>query len=183
MKYTMIILLVFGMYMPTKAQLLIDRTGVASFFSEAPMEDIAAENKEAIGAIDIKKGTIAVSIPIKGFHFEKSLMEEHFNENYLESERYPNATFKGEIKNPSSLNFDENGMYEADVKGTLAIHGVEKPFETKVKFEVSPSKITASTLFNIAIEDFEIDVPKLVVMNIAEVVEVKTLFNFIKKDK
>ena len=77
---------------------LIDKKGKASFFSEAPMEDIDATNNEVIGAIDLEKGVLAATMQIKGFHFDKSLMEEHFNENYLESDKYPKASFKGKIE-------------------------------------------------------------------------------------
>ncbi|WP_421876816.1 hypothetical protein [Marinoscillum sp.] len=95
MKY-IITLTIFGIvaFNQLIAQPLIDRKGKASFYSEAPLEDIEAWNEEVLGAIDLEKGTIAVSMFIKGFHFDNSLMEEHFNENYLESEKYPKATFQ-----------------------------------------------------------------------------------------
>ena len=97
----MLVITLISLFVVTsKAQsqdVIVDKQGVAHFFSEAPLEDIEATNKKAIGAIDMKKGTVAVSMLIKNFHFDKSLMEEHFNENYLESEKYPKASFKGTI--------------------------------------------------------------------------------------
>lgn len=166
---------------PILAQPLIDREGTASFFSEAPLEDIEALNKEVIGAVDLEKGTLAVSMFIKKFKFDKSLMEEHFNENYLESEKFPKATFKGKIKNFSSLNFVDGGSFEAEAEGELEIHGVSKPLTTKVRFDVSTAAVIASTEFEISIADHDIDIPKLVIKNIAEVVEVKAAFNFKRK--
>lgn len=160
------------------AQPLIDRAGMASFFSEAPMEDIEAVNKEVLGAIDIEKGTLAVSMFMKKFHFDKSLMEEHFNENYLESEKYPKATFKGVIKNFENLDFSKEGTFEAEAEGDMEIHGVSRPLTTVVKFEVLASSLKASTEFPISIADHDIDIPKLVIKNIAEVVDVKAAFNF-----
>jgi len=157
---------------------MLDRNGTASFFSEAPMEDIEAINEKVLGAIDLKKGTLAVSMLMKGFHFERSLMEEHFNENYLESDKFPKATFTGTIRDFSKLNFLKNGSFEAEVEGELEIHGVKKPLKTKVKFDVSDSKLKAATVFKIEIEKFDIEVPTLVIKNIAEIVEVKALFNF-----
>ncbi|MEP2024250.1 MAG: YceI family protein [Reichenbachiella sp.] len=162
------------------AQPLIDREGVASFFSEAPMEDIEAVNREVLGAIDLDKGTLAVSMLMKKFHFDKSLMEEHFNENYLESEKYPKATFKGMIKNLAALDFSKEGTFEAEAEGEMEIHGVAKPLSTMVRFEVASSTLKASTDFSISIADHDIDIPKLVIKNIAEVVEVKAVFNFKK---
>jgi hypothetical protein len=180
-KGILILLVTIGIGGKTLAQnTLIDRDGTASFFSEAPLEDIEAINKEVLGAIDLEKGTIAVSMLIRGFHFDKSLMEEHFNENYLESEKYPKATFKGVISNFTELDFKTVGKFVAEAKGEIEIHGVKKPLNTIVKFDVSPTKLSAITSFDIAIKEFNIDVPRLVVKNIAEVVEVKAMFDFIK---
>ena len=157
---------------------IIDRNGTASFFSEAPMEDIEAINNKVIGAIDLNQGAIAVSMFIKGFHFERSLMEEHFNENYLESDKFPKATFKGTITNFAELDFTKKGSFEAEAEGEIELHGVTKPIKTIVKFDVLKSKIVATTAFKLSVAEFDIDVPKLVIKNIAEVVEVKALFNF-----
>ena len=74
-----------------------------SFFSEARLEDIKADNKEGIAIFNAETGELAFSVPIKGFQFRKSLMQEHFNENYMESHKYPNATFKGSIINYEGL--------------------------------------------------------------------------------
>ncbi|MTI39069.1 YceI family protein [Fulvivirga lutimaris] len=156
----------------------VDREGKASFFSEAPMEDIEAINEKVIGALDMEKGIIAVSMLIKGFHFERSLMEEHFNENYLESDKYPKATFKGVITNFSELDFTKNGSFEAEADGEIEIHGVKKPLKSIVKFDLKNSTLTANTTFEIEVAEFDIEVPKLVIKNIAEVVEVKAAFNF-----
>lgn len=157
---------------------IIDHNGKASFFSEAPMEDIEALNEKVLGAIDLEKGTLAVSMFIKGFHFDRSLMEEHFNENYLESDKYPKATFKGKISDFSSLDFTKNGSFEAEADGEIEIHGVTKPLKAIVKFDVVNSKLMAATTFDIKVAEFDIEVPKLVIKNIAEVVEVKASFNF-----
>jgi len=159
---------------------IIDRNGTASFFSEAPMEDIEATNKKVLGALDLEKGTLAVSMLIKGFHFDRSLMEEHFNENYLESDKFPKATFKGVISNFSNFDFSKNGSFEAYAEGEVEIHGVTKPLKAKVKFDVSGSKVSAATAFDISVAEFDIEVPRLVIKNIAEVVEVKASFNFVR---
>lgn len=160
------------------AQPLIDRKGTASFFSEAPMEDIEAINKEVLGAVDLKKGTLAVSMLIKKFHFDRSLMEEHFNENYLESEKYPKATFKGVIADFDKMDFTKDGSFEGTAEGELEIHGIKRPLTAVVKFDISSGELKATTEFEVSIADHEIDIPKLVIKNIAEVVEVKAAFIF-----
>ena len=160
------------------AQPLIDRTGKASFYSEAPLEDIEAVNNNLLGAIDLDKGTLAVSMSIKGFHFDNSLMEEHFNENYMESDKYPKAQFSGRIKDFSNLDFSKAGSFDAVVEGQIEIHGVKQPLETVVQFKSSSDQLLANTQFDLSVADFDIDIPKLVIKNIAEVVEVKASFNF-----
>lgn len=160
---------------------LIDKEGTAHFFSEAPLEDIEAKNEQVIGAIDLNKGTLAVTMFMKDFHFEKSLMEEHFNENYIESEKYPRATFSGKLKGFSSLDFSENGTFEASATGDIEMHGVSRPLVTKVKFIVTEYGVSASTKFDLSVADFDIDIPKLVIKNIAEVVQVDATFNFKKQ--
>ena len=161
-------------------EVLIDKNGVAHFFSEAPLEDIEAVNKKAIGAIDMGKGTVAVSMLIKNFHFDKSLMEEHFNENYMESEKFPKASFKGSISDFSNLDFNTPGSFSAVAEGEIAIHGVTKPMMGDVAFKVTNDSVIAKTTFKVALKDHKVKIPKLVIKNIAEVVDVDVTFNFEK---
>ncbi|MEO9802815.1 MAG: YceI family protein [Reichenbachiella sp.] len=176
------LLVAFAM-VSTLAQPLLDRTGTASFYSEAPLEDIEAINEEVLGAIDLEKGTLAVSMFIKKFNFERSLMQEHFNENYLESDKYPKATFKGVIKDFAAINFTEAGSFEAQAEGEMEIHGVVRPLTAVVKFNVSPETLRVSTEFEVSVADHEIEIPKLVIKNIAEVVEVRASFNFKRQER
>lgn len=160
---------------------LVDRKGEAHFFSNAPLEDIEATNDEVLGAIDLEKGTIAVSMLISGFEFRKSLMQEHFNENYMESEKFPKSTFKGTLQNFESLNFDQNGSFSAQASGEIEIHGVTKPWSAMVSFEVDSKSISAQTVFMVELKDFGVKIPRMLFKNIAEEVEVTAKFNFNKK--
>jgi len=181
MKYlTLNALLILGCVYSTNAQLLVDKNGVAHFFSEAPLEDIEATNEKALGAIDLEKGTVAVSMWIKDFHFDKSLMEEHFNENYMESEKYPKATFKGTVVGLEDIDFTKPGKISAKVDGTLKIHGVEKPLISDVTFDIEDDKIAAMVKFKVEVADHKVEIPRLVIQNIAEVVDVDAAFNFSK---
>lgn len=157
---------------------LVDRKGEIRFFSSAVLEDIEANSKEALGAIDLEKGTIAVSMLMKSFEFEKSLMQEHFNENYIESDKYPKATFKGTLSNFESLNFKKAGRFEAEVNGEIEIHGVTKPWNATVMFDVTSTSLSAKTVFMVVLEDFKVKIPRLMFRNIAEEVEVTAQFNF-----
>lgn len=160
---------------------LIDKQGVAHFFSEAPIEDIEAVNEKAVGAINLDKGEVAVSIVIRDFHFDKSLMEEHFNENYMESEKFPKASYKGKILNFSELDFTKPGTFKATTEGELDIHGIKRTITSDVEFLVTEGAIGVETSFNVELKDHEIKIPKLLIRNIAEVIDVDVKFNFMKQ--
>ncbi len=184
MKFKTIILIVAVIccYKPSFAQnVLVDKQGVAHFFSEAPIEDIEAVNKKAVGAINLDKGEVAVSIVIRDFHFDKSLMEEHFNENYMESEKFPKASYKGKIINFSELDFTKPGAFKAITEGELDIHGIKRPMTSEIEFQVSDDSIEVETSFDVELKDHEIKIPRMLIRNIAEVIDVDVKFNFMKK--
>lgn len=156
----------------------IDRAGKASFFSEAPLENIEAHNEQVLSLLDIEKGEVAASMLMKSFQFQKALMQEHFNEKYIESDKYPKATFKGKITDMSKVDLSKDGNYTVDVEGEITIHGETQPLKTRVDFIVKDKSISASSTFNLRVKDFKITIPTLVVKNIAEVVEVKISFNY-----
>lgn len=155
----------------------MDRAGHASFFSKAPLEDIEAHTDQALCVLDAASGEVATSMLMRSFRFEKSLMQEHFNEKYVESDKYPKATFAGKITNMSELDLSQNGTYTANVKGDITLHGETKPLEAEVQLVVKDNVIEASSTFNLRVKDFKITIPSLVARNIAEVVEVKVSFN------
>ncbi|MEN6456872.1 MAG: YceI family protein [Prolixibacteraceae bacterium] len=149
---------------------LPSREVVISFFSEAPLEDIKSESTKGVSAIDTVSDRIYFKVPVRSFEFEKSLMQEHFNENYLESSKYPNAEFSGTIKGP--VNFSRDGNYPVTVQGDLTIHNVPKNYTVKGVMKVKGGEITAHAVFPVHIADHRIKIPRLVIKNIAEVVEV-----------
>ena len=138
------------------------KTGKIDFYSKAPMEDIEAKNKTVSAVVDSKTGAIQFSAQMKGFEFEKKMMQEHFNENYVESNKFPKSEFKGTITNNSEINYTKNGSYTARVKGKLTIHGVTKEVETTGTFKVNGGKIDASSTFNILLSDYNIKIPSVV---------------------
>jgi len=148
------------------------RTGTISFFSESPMENIEAINHQVSSILDTQNGEIAVSAQMKGFEFEKALMQEHFNENYIESDKFPTATFKGTVIQFDITSLKENEPQEFDVEGELTIHGVTRPIKSKVRIVTEGNLIKGTSVFNIAVKDYDIKIPKAVINNIAE--EVKT---------
>jgi len=154
--------------------------GEISFFSETPMENIDAVNKEVKALINIKTGEVAFIATNVGFHFEKPLMEEHFNENYMESDKYKVSVFKGKIV--GQIDFTKDGKYNVNVKGSLNIHGVEKEREITGVITVVNGKLNVTTRFIVKVKDHKIKIPRLVIKNIAETVKVAVNLNFeIKK--
>lgn len=137
------------------------RTGHISFFSKMPMENIEAHNRQVSCMLDVATGDVAYKVLVKSFEFEKALMQEHFNENYMHSEKFPKASFDGKITNIKSINFAKDGVYDAEVEGTLEIHGVKKTIHEKGKVEVRGGKISTKSVFTVALKDYNIKNDKL----------------------
>jgi polyisoprenoid-binding protein YceI len=148
------------------------KTSKITFFSEAPLEDIEAINKTASAVLDPKTGAIQFSVLMKGFEFEKAMMQEHFNENYVESDKFPKAEFKGTILNNSEIDYTKPGTYKAKVKGQLTIHGVTKEIETNGNIVVNNDHLKAESVFNVLVADYNIKVPAIVKDNIAKKIKI-----------
>ena len=155
-------------------QKFISENSYIRFYSEAPIEDIEAINETSKSVVDLGNGQVVFSVQIADFNFDKSLMQEHFNENYLESDKYPKATFKGQI-----LNWEQkSGRQEVVVEGEFNIHGVTKKVKMSGSIDVSESTVTVESVFNIKVADYKIKIPKAVFYNIAEEVEVTVKFDY-----
>lgn len=172
MKKVLIILLV-AVTTTASAQKFISKNGHISFYSHTPLEDIEAHNNQVAAVIDIASGEVAVNALVKSFEFKKALMQEHFNENYMESDKFPKATFKGKINNLSSVNFKKDGAYPVEVTGDLTIHGVTKPITNKGSLSVKGNSFTVTSAFSVIPQDYSIKIPSLVENKIAKSIEVK----------
>jgi polyisoprenoid-binding protein YceI len=151
------------------------RTGHISFLSDAPKEKIEAQNYQ-VSSILTSTGDILFKVPIKSFEFKQALMQDHFNENYMESDKFPQASFKGKILNMDKLDLTKDGTQTIDVEGDLSMHGVTKKISTKANFEVKVGKINASTTFPLTLKDFNIITPNK--EKLAETVMVKADLNY-----
>lgn len=154
------------------AQKYITKNGNIRFYSDTPMEKIEANNKQVKVALDYSTGDFVFQVLMKSFEFEKALMQEHFNENYVESDKYPNATFLGKITNLKEIDVTKNGSYPATVEGKLTIHGVTKMIKEKGTLDVTGDKITAKSKFNVLLSDYNITVPGAVINNISKSIEI-----------
>lgn len=150
--------------------------GSITFFSKAPLEDIEAKNNKVISLLDTRKNEIAVRVPIKQFQFRNKLMQEHFNENYMESEKYPHATFKGIIN--EIIDFTKPGTYDVSSTGIMNIHGVNQKRTLKGKLTIDSSGMKLDTQFDVLLVDHKIKIPRLVFNKIAEKIAVTTSFSY-----
>ncbi len=159
------------------SQKYITKNGYVKFYSETPVETIEAHNRVVNSALDIATGDFVFKVLIKSFEFEKALMQEHFNENYMESDKFPDATFSGKITNLAAIDFTKDGKYEADVEGDLKIHGETNKVKEKGTFEVSSGKIKGISVLMVHLADYKIKIPNTVVNNISEDIEVTVEVN------
>ena len=143
------------------------KTGYVSFYSHTVIEDITAVTENATGIIDINTGEVVITIGMADFEFEKKLMQEHFNENYIESEKYPNATFKGYITNNEKVDYTNKGSYTVNVEGSMNIHGVTQKLSTTGTIKVNKTGFVASAVFQLSPEDYDIAIPGVVRNKIA----------------
>src|SRR5688500_8020075 len=148
------------------------KTGKISFYSKAPMENIEAHNNKAVSVVDVSTGQIEFSVLLKGFEFEKARMQEHFNESYVESDKYPKSVFTGTIKNAGDIKLDKNGVYNVKVSGQLTLHGVTKPQNVDASFTVNNGQISATAEFTVTVADYNIKIPALVKDNIGKTVKI-----------
>jgi len=147
------------------------KTGNSTFFSKAPLEDIDAHNDKVGAVLNITTNEVKVVVSIKNFEFKKALMQEHFNDDYLESDKYPDATYNGKIN--ETVDYAKDGVTEVITTGKIKIHNVEKEVTNKGTVTVKNGIITIHSEFYIALKDYNITIPRMVFKNIAENILVK----------
>lgn len=156
------------------AQTYKSESGKITFFSDAAIEDIAAENTGATSIFNADNGEIVFSVPITSFDFDKSLMKEHFNEKYMDSEKHPKSTFSGKLTGYTK----EDGVHKAKATGKLLIHGVTRDVTMEGTVEFKNGKAFLASTFMVKLEDYKVKIPRLLWQNIAEEVEVKVNFEY-----
>jgi len=173
MKINSIIIAAFLMIASVAAgQKYVTKNGTIKFFSDAPLEKIEAVNSQVNSALDSETGDFVFKVLMKSFNFEKALLQEHFNENYVESDKYPNATFVGKITNLSHEELQTDGTFDAIIEGKLTIHGVTKEVSEKGTLTYNDGSIFGKSVFSILLADYKIKIPGAVAKNISETVEI-----------
>jgi len=178
MKRLSLLFILLEIAITVNAQKYMTKNGFIGFFSHTAMEDIKGDNNQVAAVLDISTGDMVFQALVKSFHFDRALMEEHFNENYMESDKFPKSTFKGKITNLSSVNFSKNGTYDVTVEGDLTIHDVTNKISTKGTLEVAVGGINANAKFNIVPEDYKITIPGVVREKINKNLEVSVTMKY-----
>ncbi|MEZ4984735.1 MAG: YceI family protein [Saprospiraceae bacterium] len=160
------------------AQKFFTREGKISFFSDAVVEKIEAHNNTATTVLDTETNRLEFAVLIKGFQFEKALMQEHFNENYMESDQFPKASFKGQLTPDSQVNWKADGVYQVKVAGSLSIHGKTQQVTLPATFTIKSGAIQGSSSFQVAVADYGIEIPAVVRDNIAKEINIKVQANY-----
>jgi hypothetical protein len=162
-RFALIIIITVCFSIPVLAQdKYYTKNGRIQFESKAPLENIEAVNKSVTCVLDSKTGNVQFAVIMRGFEFAKALMQEHFNENYVESHKFPKAEFKGQVLNNDAINYTQDGVYPAKIRGKMTIHGETNDVEADGKVTVKNGKIVANSDFRIHISDYKISIPNLV---------------------
>ena len=178
MKHLFLLMFFLNILFAVNAQKYITKNGYIGFYSHTSMEDIKGDNNQVVGALDISTGELVFQALIKSFHFDRALMEEHFNENYMESDKIPKSVFKGKIINLSAVDFSKSGTYDITVEGDLTIHDVTNKIITKGTIEVVSGGINANSKFKIVPEDYKVTIPGVVRDKIDNTVEVTVTMKY-----
>ena len=149
------------------------KTGKVSFFSTSIIEDIEAHNTTAASVVDIGGGQLAFSIAVKEFTFKRTLMQEHFNENYMESDKFPRATFAGRFAGLDLATLTTPGLHTVSVEGDLFLHGVTHHITVQGTMELKSGQLLVFSYFSVAPADYNIEIPLLVRENIAKIVSIR----------
>lgn len=140
-------------------------------YSSTPLEDIRAVSEKGVAAVVVKTRAVVVQVPVKTLEFDRKLMQEHFNENYMESDKYPYTKFKGIID--PSVDLGKDGEYTLNVSGILSVHGVDQQRSIPCKISIKEGVLTVDTQFKVACADHNITIPRLVFAKIAETITIK----------
>jgi polyisoprenoid-binding protein YceI len=152
------------------SQQYMTRSGFIGFYGKTPMEDIRAENKQVYAIIDAGKKEMAITLLLRGFIFTKELMQQHFNENYVESDKYPKASFTGTytINVPPG----SDSIYKITIKGNMTLHNVTRPVEIPATLQMQQGRLIGNAEFKMKPEDYNITIPSLVRDKIAKEMDV-----------
>jgi polyisoprenoid-binding protein YceI len=181
-KITFILSLIALTIQLAHAQNYMTKTGVIDIFSETSMFKIEGKSQSVGSILNTSNGQVVATVVITGFKFKEALLEEHFNENYMESHKFPKAVFKGQITNWSMVNLAKDGSYSITLEGDLTMHGETRPVKTQGTLVISGGKIKATTEFIVSLENYKIKVEESYKDRINDSVKLTIHFDYTKME-
>ncbi len=181
MKYIALILLAWLTTNQAGQDIYTCKNARINLYSSAPIEDIEATATTGASVYNAATGELDFSVPIRSFHFPKSRMEEHFNESYMESDKYPKATFKGKIQEHPDLSKD--GTYPVTAVGDFQVHGVTQTRTIAGNLKVSNGVLSMTSEFMVKCADHHIDIPSIVFHHIAESIRIRVAATYTAYNK
>jgi len=172
MRNLLFFVLILCAFTNLKGQIYMAKSSEISFYSEAQLENIDAKNTSGKPVMDTKSGKISVKVSMRGFKFKSSFMEEHFNENYVESEKFPHAIFDGKIRENEKIDYSKDGQYEVIADGKMTCHGETKEITAPGKLTIKGTNIILESKFKLKLSDYKIEIPAQRLVNIAETIDV-----------
>jgi polyisoprenoid-binding protein YceI len=179
MKKIMLVMVMAGLGFLANAQMYSTATGKVGFFSKTPVEDIKAENSSVLAVLKTETNELAISITNTAFEFDNKLMQEHFNEKYMESDKFPKSTFKGKIN--EKVDYTKDGEYSVTATGILNIHGVDQTRTITGTLTIKDGKVQLVSNFKVKVADHKITIPTIVTAKIAEEIDVKVDIILVKR--
>lgn len=177
-KILVLAILFSGLYSAATAQKYITKTGKIEIFSETPVFVIDGVNKKVASILNVENGEVVASTLVRSFRFEEALVEEHFNENYLEPNKFPKSIFKGKIKDFHKINFKKDGTYDIIIVGKLTIHGQTNEVSAPGKLIIKDNNILATATFEVSLEDYKVEIERAYKKAIKDEVLLKVHFDY-----
>jgi hypothetical protein len=161
------------------SQIYLCKNGNISFFQETSVEDIDARSTKLLSILNTENNMIAYKVDMESFIFEKSLMRDHFNENYVESNKYPTAVFRGVIN--EKIDWSKDGVYNITSIGDMVMHGISKRITEKGTLTIKNGEINITNFFTIKFTDYGVKIPNLLSKQLAESVDITINCIYIRK--
>lgn len=177
-KILVLAVLFSGILTEASAQKFITKTGVIEIFSETPLFVIDGVNKKVASILNAENGEVVASTLVRSFRFEEALVEEHFNENYLEPHKFPKSTFKGKIVDWNKVDVTKNGTYNVTIAGKLTIHGETRDITEPAKLVVKDGMITATSEFIVSLANYKVQIEKAYKKAIKDEITLKIHFDY-----
>lgn len=162
------------------AQKYLTKEGEIKIFSQTSLFTIEATDHQVASILDAATGQVVASTLVRSFKFREALVEEHFNTNYMQSDKYPKAIFKGKITNFSSIDFTKDGTYDITIEGELTLHGQTRPLATPGKLTISGDKIHATTEFYVSLQNYKIHIEESYKDRIKDEIKLTVTFDYNK---